>query len=100
MTVVVLDEAETELNEAQDYYEAARPGLGDAFLDAFERAIARILRHPRAYPVVEDDVRRCLLSGFPYALLYVPKGDVVHVLAVMPQNREPGYWRTRRTDST
>jgi hypothetical protein len=33
--------AEQELNDAASYYNASRPGLGQAFLDAVERAVTK-----------------------------------------------------------
>ena len=37
--------AEQELIEAANYYDAASPGLGAAFLDAVERAVNQIREH-------------------------------------------------------
>jgi hypothetical protein len=40
-------------------------------------------------------LRRALLEGFPYAVLFVAVADAVHVLAVAHVRREPGYWFNR-----
>ena len=37
--------AEQELNDAASYYNAQRPGLGNAFLDEGQRAVDQILQH-------------------------------------------------------
>jgi len=39
------------------------------------------------------DLRKCLLSRFPYMVIYAPLPDEVLVLAVGHQHRQPGYWR-------
>ena len=38
--------ARAELEEAVDYYEGCRPGLGGEFAAEVQKAIARILQHP------------------------------------------------------
>jgi len=50
--------AEQELNDAASYYNALRPGLGQAFLDEAERAVTQILEYPEAAPLVNRTVRK------------------------------------------
>jgi plasmid stabilization system protein ParE len=84
--------AELELNEAIEYYELERPGLGAAFLNEVERCVRSISEHPEAGPVIRADVRRRLLRRFPYGLLYSVKSDGIRILAVMNLKRRPSYW--------
>ena len=67
-------EAEAELDEAIDWYEACSGGLGGQFLLAVDAAVARIARDPEAYPIVHRDIRRILFRRFPHALYYVIEG--------------------------
>jgi hypothetical protein len=46
--VIVLDEAEDELIEAQNWYETQRSGLGQEFRSAIEEAMERLLKAPLA----------------------------------------------------
>ncbi|HEX9445912.1 MAG TPA: type II toxin-antitoxin system RelE/ParE family toxin [Candidatus Binatia bacterium] len=69
--VIVLDEAEDELIEAQRWYEARRTGLGQDFRSAIDDAIARLLKAPlSASPVISlqasIEARRVLVKRFPY----------------------------------
>jgi hypothetical protein len=64
-------EAETEIAEAVDWYEARGRGLGAAFLRALDAALAAVQRNPAAHPVVFGRARRALLRRFPYSLVYV-----------------------------
>ena len=41
---------------------------------------------------VIPSVRRCLLPRFPYGLFYVIRGELVHVLAVLHEARNPRRW--------
>lgn len=84
--------AERELNDAAQYYELERPGLGATFIAEVERCTSAALEFPQSSPVVFGSVRRSLCRRFPYAILYVVKGDEVRVLAVMNLRRRPGYW--------
>jgi len=62
--------AERELNEAVDFYDLERPGLGDVFLAEVRHALAQVETFPEAAEPLRDEVRRRLLRTFPYALLY------------------------------
>ena len=88
-------EAEEELRAAIDYYEDREAGLGyDFSLEVFT-AIQNIIAQPNAWPVMEDDVRRCLVNRFPFGVLYSLEPTTVFVVAVMHQRRRPDYWRSR-----
>ena len=45
-------EAEAELAEAVDWYEARGRGLGAEFLRALDAVLAFVQRNPHAYPIV------------------------------------------------
>ena len=88
-------EAEEEFRAAIDYYEDREAGLGyDFSLEVFT-AIQNIITQPNAWPVMEDDVRRCLVNRFPFGVLYSLEPTGVFVVAVMHQRRQPDYWRDR-----
>jgi plasmid stabilization system protein ParE len=88
--------ARDELLAAVDYYEAALPGLGRRFRDAVEHATAVVLAHVEAgVRRGPPDVRRLVVVGFPYDVVYRRRGDVIQVLALAHHRRRPGYWRQR-----
>jgi len=88
-------EAERELLDAIDYYEAKAPGLGRDFAVETYAAVTRMLEFPNAWPRLDEDVRRVLMNRFPFGLLYGVRGDSCRVLAVMNLHRDPDYWRER-----
>jgi hypothetical protein len=96
MTFDFHPEAETELLEAIAYYESCAPGLGEDFSLEVYSTVQNILSYPCAWPIVEDDVHRCLSSRFPYGVLYSIESDCVYILAVMHLHRHPDYWKHRR----
>ncbi len=84
--------AARELNEAAQYYELESPGLGSSFLDEVDRCLQSIEAHPEAGMILRDSVRRRLLRGFPYALLYKIKPSGIRILPIMNLKRRPTYW--------
>lgn len=95
MNLVFHPEAESEFLEAIEYYEEREPGLGEDFAVEVYEALDRTVAYPEAWPLVDSDVRRALVSRFPYGLLYSADGDVLFIVAVMHLHREPDYWKTR-----
>jgi len=96
MILELAPEAEQELASASAYYEAQREGLGDAFLEEMEAVAARISSQPQRFPIIRGtEMRRALGRRFPFMLVFKARGEVVRILAVAHQHREPGYWQTR-----
>jgi len=89
-------QAESELLDAQVWYEDQQPGLGQAFAAAIERALADIVERPLAYPRVHGETRRALVHRFPYAIYFRSMSHELVVLAVMHGRRLPHRWRSRR----
>jgi toxin ParE1/3/4 len=95
-TVRVRPEAELDMFEAALWYEAERPGLGPAFLQAARFILGRIEEGPRQFPVVLADIRRAVLSRFPFGIFFVLEDDLATVLAVTHLHRHPSAWEGRR----
>lgn len=87
--------ASLELDEAVKYYDHQLPGLGYRFFQETAAAIERILFMPEAWPKVGERTRRCMLKGFPYALLYVREQKEILVTAVAHLRRDPKHYRDR-----
>jgi plasmid stabilization system protein ParE len=85
----------TELQDAADYYENEREGLGDEFVDEVERAIEQVKAFPNAWPRMTPKSRRIRTRRFPYGIVYQPHADRITLLAVMHLHRRPDYWRDR-----
>jgi hypothetical protein len=95
MTFAFHPEAEEEFSQSIQYYEDCEPGLGEDFsLEVFS-SIQNILSYPNAWPVVEEDVRRCLTNRFPYGVLYSVEPDHIYILTIMHLHRHPDYWKHR-----
>jgi plasmid stabilization system protein ParE len=95
MSVIFHPEAHAEMIEQARYYENKSEGLGADFLDAVEEATRRIAQSPQAGPIERASIRKRLVSGFPFTILYEAQPDRIHIAAVMHQHRRPGYWQKR-----
>jgi len=98
MKVCFLKPAQSEVDEAFAWYETQSSGLGTHFLDDFDRAVRRIVAYPFANAEIEDGLRRCLLSRFPYGIIYGIDSETIIVVAVAHLHREPRYWIDRLTE--
>ena len=92
--VVFRPEAEDEVLEAREWYEARRSGLGKEFAQAVDEMVSHIVETPLAYQRAHRDTRRAVLSRFPYAMYYRLAGEEVVVLAVHGRQHE-SRWQSR-----
>ncbi len=74
------------------FHRLAARELRSSFLDEVNRCLQSIEDHPEAAMILRDSVRRRLLRGFPYALLYKIKPSGIRILAIMNLKRRPTYW--------
>jgi hypothetical protein len=95
MTFDFHPDAEEEFLSAINYYEECRTGLGYDFARQVYSAIQIIIEHPETWPVFVLDIRRHVISRFPYAILYSNEGKNVFIIAVMHLHRDPDYWKPR-----
>ncbi|MFZ6017909.1 MAG: hypothetical protein ACOYU0_10020 [Nitrospirota bacterium] len=57
--------------------------------------IRRIAVFPLSCTEIEPDLRRCLLTRFPYGIIYGIDSGTVVVIAVAHLHRKPKYWGDR-----
>jgi plasmid stabilization system protein ParE len=101
MTTVIplrfLDEALVDLHDAALYYDDRSPLVSAGFLDAVDEAKALIAAMPGAAPAWpgHPDVRRRVLAGYPFALIYMLAPGEIVIIAVEHAKRRPGYWLGR-----
>jgi plasmid stabilization system protein ParE len=97
MRTIFHAEAEDEHYQAAEYYAHASAQLADRYMQAVERGLQRIADGPLQFARYQGDVRRLVLSVFPYSVLYTLEPDCIFIVAIMHSRRKPGYWRERLT---
>ncbi len=90
-----LPEARVDLNEAVDWYDRRRPGLGARFFAKVQGAINRIAANPQMHAPVYGPVRKARVPQFPYVVLYREEPAEVIVISVFHTSRDPSIWQSR-----
>jgi toxin ParE1/3/4 len=95
LRIILRAEAEAEFDEAFDFYEARRAGLGPEFMAAVQKVLDTIAVSPRIHAIVFNDVRKGIVRGFPFCIFYRVLTDSIDVLAVFHTSRNPKLWQRR-----
>lgn len=96
--------ATEEIREAAKWYNARSPGLGRRFVAAIRQELEQLESAPEQFSRLETlstdpPIRRAMVSGFPYIVVFEQFDDGVFVYAVAHASRRPNYWRQRRRKS-
>jgi plasmid stabilization system protein ParE len=90
MTIEYHPAVEQDLDNARKFYEKNSLGLGMQFIDEFERQVLRIAATPERWMVIKADIRRALMSRFPYVIYFrLAAPDRIRITAVKHQRRHP-----------
>jgi plasmid stabilization system protein ParE len=89
-------EAEKDVLRSFSWYESAKEGLGDEFLEALDFALKAIGENPKAYSFrYKKLVRAYLMDRFPFLIFYVLKKGSVDVISVFHTSQNPKVWKKR-----
>jgi plasmid stabilization system protein ParE len=93
--LVIEPEAEAEIIESADWYEARNPEARTGFLNALDRTLDYILERPEQYQVVYRETRRAVLDGYPFAVFYKVTDSQIIIVSCFHTSRDPKAWRDR-----
>ena len=88
-------EADAEFLATARYYEGQAENLGLDFIAAVQRTYQRLAAFPESGHPFGSRLRRALVPGFPYGLIYRVESECLFIVAVAHLHRRPGYWRVR-----
>lgn len=88
-------EAEADVAEIYQWYERARTGLGDRFVQAIDTALRQVADYPQTGRPLHRGIRRVLVQRFPYGVSYVFDDAEVFVLGCFHLRRKPHVWGSR-----
>ncbi|MDA1107906.1 MAG: type II toxin-antitoxin system RelE/ParE family toxin [Proteobacteria bacterium] len=94
-SVIFRRQARREFDEAGDWYEQERAGLGLEFLAEINRLIQRITSNPEQFPILYRDVHKAVAQRFPYCVYFRERDQHIIVLAVFHSARNPAVWQQR-----
>ena len=94
----ILAEAEAELGDAAEWYEARREGLGSQLLATVDEALCQIRDSPEAFPIWKHGFpyRKLALRRFPFLIFYILSETTIDITAIAHAKRDAGYWVGRR----
>ena len=95
LPVRLLPEAKAEFDAAADWYEQQRRGLGARFIAEIRAVLQRIAANPKLHSTVYKDVRKAVVTRFPYVVLYREEPGFILVIAVFHAARDPNVWKSR-----
>ena len=95
LNLIFHPDIEHEVKASYEWYQNQAVGLGDDYLNELETAYQAIVELPDTWPKFQNNLRRFLLSKFPFSVIYRFNQETVFVVAVMHNSRKPGYWRER-----
>lgn len=93
--ITVRKDAELDIEDAYQWYEANEVGLGEEFLEKISDSLNKIKESPKIYPVVLNNLRRAFIKKFPYGIFYLELEHSIIVVAVMHTRRNPTDWHQR-----
>jgi plasmid stabilization system protein ParE len=98
LPVVYRRRVKHDLSAAFDWYEEQRTGLGAEFRASVQSTFNAIARHPELFAPVHGEVRRAIMSRFPFAAFYVVEPERVVVLRVLHTARNSKLWPKRNNE--
>jgi plasmid stabilization system protein ParE len=95
--LIISHAARREFQEAVHWFDenTDSPTVGDDFTSVVNRAFAKVLEHPERHGPCAYGGRRMLLEPFKYAMHFVESGEIIKVIAIWSQRRNPELLRTR-----
>ena len=88
-------QAKDEFDEAYDWHETQRAGLGDAFAKEVHESLELLKRNPKIHAKEYHEIRKSVLKRFPYSIYYYIEDKTVVVLSIFHGKRNPDEWKSR-----
>jgi plasmid stabilization system protein ParE len=92
---VIRPEAEAEAIDAATWYEQKSQTLAARFSQEFGSTLAKVINNPLQYQLIDREIRRAPVAGFPYGILYVASDDEIVILSCFHGRRDPKRWQSR-----
>jgi plasmid stabilization system protein ParE len=90
-------EAEQDFAAASQWYESKTAGLGLDFAREIDIALQKVILKPDLFPILDKtlEVRRVLVSRFPYKIFFVVRPEQIEVCAILHSSRDDSIIKGR-----
>jgi toxin ParE1/3/4 len=93
--LIILEFAEKDIIETNNFYNSQSIELGNKFKYSLDYRFRNLLLNPDIYPFEFKTVRKFVMEFFPYNIFYICEKNIVYILAVFHQKRNPDVWKKR-----
>ena len=91
----LFEEAAEEVEHERHWYRQRSESAEASFLRELDHAIDAVLQSPQMWPRYMAGTQRYVFPTFPFSLVYFVEEDLVFIVAIAAEHKEPGYWRDR-----
>lgn len=96
--IILSPGARADLQSAKRWYQLIDLTLSFRFRMETQKTWRRIVQNPFQFPIILDEIRRALLTRFPYSIYFSLNKDSAFVIAVVHQRRSHDVWINRRRE--
>lgn len=87
--------AQNELDDLFESLEYQNENQGYDFIAEVKNTLHLIKSYPDVWAKSSEQTRRCLLKGFPYAIIYQKVDDGILVISIMNLRKKPTHWASK-----
>ncbi len=84
-----------DIEDAYAWYLQSSEIAANNFLSTVAIYLERISRRPQSFALYTRRTRRCVVSKFPYSVIFQEQAISILILAVAHAKRHPSYWKKR-----
>jgi plasmid stabilization system protein ParE len=94
---ILLPSARIDIDEAANWYQQAKVGLGRKFTSEIRKKIEFICKNPQAIAFRYKTIRTATLDSFPFLIHYQvdSHSKTIIIIAVLHTSRNPEIWNER-----
>lgn len=85
----IKEAAVADMQDAYDYYEEQKFGLGERFLDIVETYLERVQNYLRHYQIKRKPYREAFIIDFPFVVIYEIEESKIIVYSVFHTSKKP-----------
>jgi hypothetical protein len=93
--IAISEIAEIDILIGKEWYNSQKNLLGDEFISALENKIKVIQSNPYQFSIIKKDIRKALITRFPFGIYYFVEGEIINIFAVIHFSRNPKIWKQR-----
>lgn len=94
-SVLIVEQAQIEIQDALNYYKELSPELSDDLLAKFRLAVSEISLHPNLFQPIRGEYRKINLERFPYKIVFRVDNNALTLVALAHHKRKAFYWKNR-----